>query len=278
MRTTRRGGFTLVELMIGVVISAFVGLALVRLISSQSRFYERQTALRNARSVSRSALNLLQSELRMVEAEGGVVEASATRIVVRIPYAMGVVCGDNGGRTVVGLLPVDSLVYATAAFSGYAWRDSVGEFHYVEGVASINNGAPPGPCTSENITMPAGSDLIALSPALPPEAKPGSAVLLEQQIAYEFRTSTEVPGAIALWRTPVASGAGEELAAPFETTARFRFYRLDERTPTSTVPADLGEIRGLDLWLHAKSERNVAGRAPEVSRYKTGIFFKNRMS
>lgn len=273
----RRRGFTLLELLVGTVLSAFVGLAVIRLVSSQSRFYERQNAMRSSRAVARSALTLLQSELRMVETTGGVVSASSSRVVLRVPYAVGIVCGAAGGATVVSILPVDSLQLASAAFSGYAWRDSAGAYTYVEQDARVSIGASSTPCTDASVTAVTGGQLIALSPRLPATARPGTPVLLEQQIAYEFRRSAEVPGSVGLWRTPLASGVAEELAAPFGASARFGFYVLDGRTATATVPVSLADIRGLDLWLHGVSELAVGGRA-EVSRLQTGIFFRNRIS
>jgi hypothetical protein len=54
----------------------------------------------------------------MIEANGGVMAASATSLTIRIPYAIGVVCGNNGAGTVLSLLPVDSTTYAEAAFYG----------------------------------------------------------------------------------------------------------------------------------------------------------------
>src|SRR3954469_22608089 len=122
-RGTRRG-FTLIELMVGVVLFAIIGAALTKLITAQGRFYDRQGMANAARNVSRASLNRVVSDFRMIEATGAIIAASPTLLDVRIPYAIGVECADNGGRTHITLLPVDSTTYATASFYGYAWRSS----------------------------------------------------------------------------------------------------------------------------------------------------------
>src|SRR6266487_615386 len=117
--STRRG-FTLIELLVTILVIGIVGGAITRLLLSQTRFYDQETQLRRARFVSRTAINAALSDLRMVEATGGAVSATATRITVRAPYAIGVACASSGTETTLSLWPVDSTMYATAGFSGYA--------------------------------------------------------------------------------------------------------------------------------------------------------------
>ena len=73
---TDRRGFTLTELLVGMVLMGIVGVALTKLFVSQSRFYDRETQMRRARFVTRTAINAAVSDLRMVEATGGVVSAT----------------------------------------------------------------------------------------------------------------------------------------------------------------------------------------------------------
>src|SRR3989442_11166985 len=75
----------------------------------------------------------------MVEGAGGVVSATSGHVTVRVPYAIGVACA-NGSQTTLSLWPVDSTAYATAGFSGYAWRGSLGKYTYVEAGASGRTG------------------------------------------------------------------------------------------------------------------------------------------
>jgi prepilin-type N-terminal cleavage/methylation domain-containing protein len=132
-----RRGFTIIELLVGIVLFAIVGAAFTKLLTVQGRFFDRQGMGNAARNVSRASLNRTVSDFRMIEASGGVVAASPTSLTVRIPYAMGVVCANSGLGTVLSLLPVDSTTYANAGFYGYSLRSSLpGVYSYVELQAS----------------------------------------------------------------------------------------------------------------------------------------------
>ena len=271
----RRAGLTLVEMLVTVVVLGIVGAGLVRMLTSQARFYEHQGAGRNARSVSRAALNVLISELRMVDPGGGVVAASATSITVRVPYAFGVFCGSPSGVSTVTLLPADSAMLAEPGFSGYAWRGRLGSYNYVDG----GNIVPPvpGTCVGAGITPMAGAQRVGLMPVLPSGNASGTVVMLYRQITYAFAGSAALPGRIALWRRIDATGEREELAAPFAATARFRFYPLNANVAQDAVPP-LTDLRGFELVLTGASEaspRTIG--APRRTPLTTSVFFRNRL-
>ena len=122
-----------------MVIFAIVGALFTKLLTVQGRFYDKQGMGNAARNVSRASLNRIISDFRMIEASGGVIAATPTSLTVRLPYAIGMECADNGGFTHLTLLPVDSTTYANASFYGYAWRSSVtGAYAYVENPATKN--------------------------------------------------------------------------------------------------------------------------------------------
>ena len=203
-----RRGFTLVELLVSMLILGIIGAALTKLFVSQSRLYDQQTQLRQARFVSRAAINAALSDLRMVEVTAGVVSATPRAITARVPYALGVVCANTPLQTTLSLLPVDSTTYATAGFSGYAWRDTRGNYTYVEAGATVGPD-DPSLCASANVTVLPAGRVVAVRPplpaALPPVVAVGTTVLLFQRVVYEFKTSAALPGRTALWRTIVAS-------------------------------------------------------------------------
>src|SRR4051794_15972379 len=118
-RMTTRRGMTIIELLFAVVILGLFGIAGVRLLMSQSRFYDKQLKQREARTVSRASVNVLLSELRMVESTTGVEAVSADAVTLRVPYAMGMFCGNSAGTSMIALLPTDSTVLANAAPSGH---------------------------------------------------------------------------------------------------------------------------------------------------------------
>ena len=74
-----------------------------------------------------------------------------------------------------------------------------------------------------------------------------------------------------------ATGVREELAAPFDAAARFRFYRLNDNTAQDPVPL-LAEIRGFELVLDGASEASprISG-APRRAPLTTSVFFRNRL-
>ena len=303
---TRRG-FTLVELLIAMIVAAIVGTALVQLTIGQARFMGQQEAWRSARSVSRSGINRLVSDIRAVEngsqaALGGlsVAAAGGQDFTLRVPYAFGIVCLAAGNAATVSLLPVDSAMYFAPGYSGFAVRNSAGVYTYY--TPTVTNIAPTlGAGTTAQCTGPALPDqpinagtggalpslngspagrvvaLIATANLNPLPAK-GSIMFLYRRIRYEFKASVAIPGRTGLWRT-LLDGAGftEEIAAPFANTARVNFFVLNNAAAQAAVPANLYDVRGLELVLNGQSERTPVGSAaPKTANVTTSVFFENR--
>ena len=289
-RALTRRGFTLVELLISMIVTAIIGAALVRMVLSQARFMDQQEAWREARSVSRGGINRLLSDLRTVEAAGGMVAAAAggQDFTVRVPYAFGVLCGIAANVYTVSLLPIDSTMFAEPGYTGFAIRaNATGVYvHHPSNLLNLTgsgalclnglydsistvpalNGSPAGRVV--NLTRTAG--------ALVPAPLRGSIIYLYRHVRYEFKASVAIPGRTGLWRTMVTGGTTEELAAPFDATARVNFYNLDAMPAQAAVPT-LGNIRGLELRLNGMSERTPAGSAaPKTANMTTSVFFENR--
>jgi prepilin-type N-terminal cleavage/methylation domain-containing protein len=276
-RHSLRRGFTLVEVIVTMVIVVIVGAAFTRLMIYQSRFFDSQNGDRQARAVSRGAHNAMMSELRMVAVPGGVLAASIDSIVVRVPYAFGVLCGSSAVASTVSLAPMDSMAYAEGGVVGYAWRDSTGNYAYVNasftmapGLATDCSGAPA------ITTLPRGK-VVTVSPIVPPAAVAGTPIFLFRRIQYKFGPSVSMPGRIALWRKNLGTNVPEELVAPFDASARFRFFVTGSNTSQVNPPALLANLRGLELRLVGASYRNTVGDdAPRVSEIQNAVFFMNR--
>jgi hypothetical protein len=280
-RLELRRGLSVMELIVGMVILAIIGIALSRLMVAQARYFTHQKSGNLARNVSRGPLNRVVSDLRMVEALGGVVSATPTALTVRVPYAMGVVCAKVVPYTHISLLPVDSAMYAAPGFSGYAWRNGEGVYRYVEsGSPSVAVG-DIAVCTGAQIST-LTTDLakvIKITPALNDTASVGTPVFLYRRILYEFKASATIPGTIGLWRTVVSTGATEELAAPFDNTSMFRFFIMNSQTSVAAAPADLSTLRGVELLMNGESERIPSGStARTVATFTAAVFFKNRLN
>ena len=192
-----RRGFTLIELIVGIVIFAIVGALFTKLLTVQGKFYDRQGMGNAARNVSRASLNRVVSDFRMIEATGGVIAATSTTLSIRTPFAIGVVCGNSAGGTVISLLPVDSTTYAEATFYGYAWRNFItGAYAYVENPATraTADALQSAVCTVKQITTVTAGKIVFVTPVLPVGAGLGTPVFLYSRVKYEFKASVAVPG------------------------------------------------------------------------------------
>lgn len=280
-------GFSMIELMIGMIILSVVGASLIRLLVDQTRFMDHQEAGRAARSVSRSSLNRVLSDLRMVEAVGGMESAVAggKDFTVRVPYAFGIICSATATAATASLMPVDSAMFAAPGFSGFAWRNSAGVYTYVTAGATLNTAGTVANCTGPAINTlaafngsPAGRIVNLGATSLAPVPPVGSIVFLFRRVRYEFKASVALPGSTGLWRTMATAPVNtEEIASPFDATAGVRFYVLNGAVAQAAVPAPLSDVRGLEFRLDGLSESTPRGKAAPIrSELTTSIFFENR--
>lgn len=280
MRAASRG-FTLIEILVGMVIFAIVGALFTGLLSSQGRFFDKQGMSNAARNVSRGALNRVVSDFRMVETSGGMIAASPTSVTLRLPFAIGVVCSSTESSTAISMLPVDSVIYHAEGFYGYAWRSATtGEYTYVENPAARDKTTGSNACNAVAITTLPEGRAARITPVVSGSSL-GTPVFLYRRIRYEFKASAAVPGKIGLWRTTIfqnGSEKAEELVAPFASTARFRFFVVGNNNDAQDAPpGDLRTVRGLELHLDGASEVIAAGESSvETALFTTAVFFKNR--
>lgn len=292
--TTRpaRRGFTLIELVMAITILAIMGLAFTKLVRSQVRFADRQASAKDARDISRSGLNALLTDIRMVDADSGIVAAARDSFTVLAPYAEGIVCGSNGSGTgsVIALLPYDSLTYAEGGYSGYAYIDTTTTgVSYRQVYQYVKNSTVPtrldsagaatsSPCrTSTDTVSIFKQGAVFVQPAIPDRSR-FQAAMLVRYVTYSFKPSSTVRGARGLYRRVLNGPRGdEELVAPFDTGAQFRYYLVNGTKQSSVTGSSLNQIRGIELQLDARSDRVVPGSATQpTAPMKTAIFFKNR--
>lgn len=296
-RRSNRAGLTLVELLVAMTVTAIVGAALIQVMLAQNRSAGSNEAWRVARSVSRGSLNRLLADFRIAEAEGVLDPAagmSSTSITLRVPFAIGVACNTSIPLT-VSLLPLDNTLWSAsvAGFGGFAWRDEAsGQYRYRTTSVSVTTVGPAVCNAAGLVTLPAsaaggtagrvvelGASSMGNSGAyssLVPAV--GMNVLLLQLVRYRFAASVALPGSTALWRE-VLSGTpvSEELAAPFDSTARFRFYVVGSSTAQDAVPSPRSDTRGIEIHLDGMSETVPQGSvAQKRIALTTSILFKNR--
>lgn len=282
-RLLMRDGFTLVEVLIALVLTAVVGAAVTSVFVSQNAFYDTQEQVTEARGVSRAATNMMLTELRAVETTDGIIAAGPDSLRVKVPFALGVSCGVSGGTLQVSILPVDSTTWTQgrAGYGGYAWRDPSTGVYASQSGGTVGNASSPSRCATISppikttySQMNGRSHVVSLpAPSSVPVAVP---VMLYQVITYRFDDSVLLPGDRGLWRQ-VAGQAAEELAAPFDTSARFRFFELNEVDAEDAPPADIDDLRGVELVLNGRSDRPNADGSDRVTPLTTAIFFRNRV-
>jgi prepilin-type N-terminal cleavage/methylation domain-containing protein len=290
MRRIRRSGFTLNEVVISLVILGIIGTAFTRTITYQTRYLAHETSLRTARSVARSGSNILVSDLRTVQDSGGVDSVTSDGKLIRIlvPYRFGLICATVGTTTTVSMLPTDSATIALSVYKGFAWRGATGRYTYLFPSNPTTTDLPvtavtPALCTGSAAgqaqirTVSANGrtgQTLDLKTTAATGATSGSPVFMFQKITYSFRTSGVYPSALGLWRN-VEGGVNEELVAPFDTSARFRFYQPGDDT-SRVAPPTLANIRGLDLVLNALSPVRSSNKAGyPMEKVVTSVFFKN---
>lgn len=290
-QSTRRG-FTLIEIVVAMIIVGIIGAAFTKLLTSQSRFFDQQTNIRKARSVARNSMNILLSDLRMVQDIDGIDDATADgkSIQIKVPYRMGLVCGVNSNITTVSMLPSDSGAVGMAQYGGFAWRDSLtGTYTVVTPAAPATGDKPvtssnPDLCTGSGVGQAGIStykvngrtgEILDLKSPAATNAQMMSPVFMWQHIRYSFKASTAYPGFTGLWRD-IDGLPNEEILAPFDTSAGFRFYVSGGDTSV-VIPPAVSTIVGLDLVLNAMSNRVVSNNvnSHSTSKVRTSVFFKN---
>ncbi len=265
-------GFTLLELLIAITLTAIVATALTRILLSDSRFVSLQHAMMGARQTARAAQNVTSVELRMVS-DGGLLAAAADSVTVRVPYAFGVACGVSSGNRIASLMPADSLMYSLATPAGVARRLPGGTYTFRTGI-TVTATTDTATCTSESVRRVPNGSWVAIAPST--AAPSGYMFYLYQQVTYRFSASVDLPGRIGLWRR-VNNGAYEELVAPFDSTARFRFLVGANPQPIEVAPADLTTVAGLELKLVAASYERPQGKSTyETFDLPVQIVFLNR--
>lgn len=126
--STKRGGFTLLELLINLVVAVVLVTAVYQLLIGQNRLYMKQRELQDVRSTLRAVGNLLAFEFRQAMAANGDLYAIAPdSFVIRSVQGAGIVCAVHPTEPVVGLwrtsgefaaTPDDSALVFAAGGSG----------------------------------------------------------------------------------------------------------------------------------------------------------------
>jgi prepilin-type N-terminal cleavage/methylation domain-containing protein len=277
-----RPGMTLPEVIVALVLMGIIGTAATGVFISQSQLYDHQEKLGSARASSRTAISMLMTELRMLEQGGGLEAATGTRIVVRAPFAFGIICARPSSHTTISRLPGDTMAFneviAKGSYVGYAYRYRGNGAYRYRPHATAPVALPESNTECNNVahvfSAAEGGGRFRLLPG-GSQAAPGTPVLLYQRVTYEFQADAEFGGRIGLFRT-AGSDVDEPISGPFDSTARFRFFVGNNAQAQDSPPSDLSTVTGLELVLDGLSERPRSDGTHQAAPLKTAVFFWNR--
>jgi prepilin-type N-terminal cleavage/methylation domain-containing protein len=228
---TGRGGFTLIEAIVSLVISS----ALVALVSSvfivQTDFYGAQLQRTASQDNARAVTEVIARELRGTLA-GGVLVANDTQLVVRARMTVMAVCALHSIFTDVffegGIAALDTTEVAGIGF----FDQSLGAWSFEEAawrdIDSKDNLAQQ-QCAAQGVdTVGATGDFMAIkklrkiTPANPPL---GSLMMLYRETAFVLTESTLDPGSIGLYRGKYGETL-VEFASGMDPTAQFLYRTI----------------------------------------------------
>ena len=244
-RIKSQDGFTLVEALIGLVISGLLASALLSMMLGQSRFYERTDDQIWAEQSNRATFDLVSSELRMASAED-LLAAESDSVAIRFDIMRAIVC-DSTAADAATLMVYDTVAAwgLDGGFIGTAYSDPYDEdFEYADAflpstVATgsgpkadcVANGSPTSPPDNSFAELSGWSG--SFTNGVPDR---GGMVRFYSRLAYHFSPSTFFQSRTALWR------GAQELVGPFENGAAFSYVMDDGSVENSVSSADFDEV------------------------------------
>ena len=101
-------------------------------------------------------------------------------------------------------------------------------------------------------------------------------MFLFQWVSYWFSGSTAYPDSQGLYRTVWSKSLTEEVAAPFDTAARFRYWVPGSTVPVANISAGTPVI-GMDLDIVGLNQRAAGTRGQtQQAPLETRLYFRNR--
>jgi hypothetical protein len=253
-----RAGFTLLEALIASVLGALVIGLVLSVVISQGNHFQRVAGVTARHGTVRAAAELLREELQNVTRRG-VTVATSTRVVVRVPLSIGVVCvaagrGMGGGPASV-YLPVPGGGISSDRVSGWGYLNGANWMYSIDSWGALQ--APPGDpqaaCAAVGAdTSGAGHEFFSLNNQIA-AADAGDILQLFTLVEYQINSSLLRPGTRALFRR---EGAGPliEYVTGLSGASGFQYRRWNQTSFQSSVPGarNLANIEELRVILEAE--------------------------
>jgi prepilin-type N-terminal cleavage/methylation domain-containing protein len=295
MSAPDRGGFTLVEHLVGLTIASLVLLLAFQAIHAHGRYARAQSERVHLQQHARAAVELISSELRVADPMS-IVEATRTSIRFAVPRAWGVVCAHSESRlsvlfppTVVQVadppqewlaippvgpsagwlhLPVaDLTASATERAAAAAACGGLGA-GFVPGGGPGSEARMYGPRVDQGI-----GGTLGIGPA-EPGLEPGRALYLFDRVRYELAASSAGPG---LW---VRRNSGPALqmhpfAGPVGPAGlRFTYFAEDRSELTPPLgPEPLRQIRIVEVLVAPERPGEPPAHSPQAAAVR--VFLRN---
>lgn len=277
MRGRRRGGFTLVEMLVAVTISTVVVMLVATLFIIQNRYYRWMLDRVRIQDAARSAVELVGLEVRSVPA-GAITVADSTRLAFRQPMALGVVCGFAGSDHAV-YLPDGLEAIDQDEVAGFGLREADGSWSfYGASWGSLYTGSGSAACAGAGAdTLGASSSYLRfgdLASASGVGTAVGTVVTIYRLRELAFSPSSLDPLSVALYRG-ISGGSMAEFATGLTEDAHFR-YRLGDTTHVAEVTgAQIAQIDGVRVVASTRGEPTAATRGPSEYELVGGFLLPN---
>lgn len=264
-RARREAGFTLVELLIGLVLSVLVLGAVFQMVFTQNSMYGRQQGLADARQSLRGAGTLLAWELRHVSPEEGDLYAiDEDSVTLRSFDGLGVVCLKRLNNRQYGLHSVTGDIVAGDSVVVYgvnsqrtaddSWRALAVEAAGPPAGLGMNSACTGWTGTVEQavqVTVSASADTAGMRIGAPVRSFRRRTYRMIQRDGLWWLGMREGDGSYELLTGPLRAGDGLGL----------RF--MDTSGSVTTVPANVSAVEFV-LRAQARAAR-TAGQMPEDS-------------
>lgn len=261
-------GFTLVELLIGMVLTGIVGAAIVQLLLSQNEFYSTIDDRAFTEHSLRASAELLNRELRAV-APGDIVSADGGQLTVYQDSLRAVVCESFSSSVHAYMYHrVSSPRLSSGTIGTYYRNVETGNYEYLPSFQPSVSGHPVSNCEDHGAPSGRPDEYYmdwdwSTSPGPPPE---GAVIRIYGEVTYSLEPSDFGEG-YALWRN------GEELVGPFTSESEFR-YRMEDGTVT-TNPGTLSDVRS--VIVDGRLRESERSRGETRRALHLDISLRNRM-
>ena len=251
-----RGGFTLVEALVALAISSILLVLVSTTFLVQNTFYANVLQRGRLQENARSVADIVAGDLRAVM-PGGIVTADSARLVVRVPMALGMICGASGGNRYVHLVGGSGALDQSVT-PRVAHRSSAGAWtYYTETWASIvTSGSPAGACAGNgfDVTNVTGELFTIASGGV---GSVGDVFMVYRETEFRIQASSLDPSATALYRGP-SGGTLVEMATPVAPDAHFAYRKGSSWF--NQVTSGLDAIDHVRIYAHARGPAEAASQ------------------